>query len=412
MEQICKRLDANFKPRLHRVLIISNGHGEDLNASLITEKLISLDPELIIDAFPIVGEGKCYSNKNINIVSPLKAMPSGGIFYLNPLNLIKDLASGLFSLTLRQLSTLNKIKNNYDLIIAVGDVVPVFFAYLTGKNYVSFLVAHSSYYEGKLTLPFLTNLLVRSHRCQLILAKDEYTAKDLQQQGLKKVICRGYPIMDTLEITGVDLGLNSEMPMIALLPGSRIPEALNNFALELKVCEMLVMKYGNKWQFRGALVPSITETDLENIAQSEGWKYETGVFAKRINGEIIEVRVYSSAFADILQHCHLVLGMAGTAVEQAVGLGKPIVQIPSKGPQFTYSFAEAQMRLLGLNVVTVAENRDALIKCLEAADKIPKILADKEFLRECVDNGKERIGEKGASLRIAQEIILNSYKIL
>lgn len=39
--------------------------------------------------------------------------------------------------------------------------------------------------------------------------------------------------------------------------------------------------------------------------------------------------------------------MAGTAAEQAVGLAKPVLQLPGQGPQFTASFAEAQRRLLG-----------------------------------------------------------------
>jgi hypothetical protein len=42
--------------------------------------------------------------------------------------------------------------------------------------------------------------------------------------------------------------------------------------------------------------------------------------------------------------------MAGTAAEQAVGLAKPVLQLPGQGPQFTASFAEAQRRLLGPTV--------------------------------------------------------------
>ncbi len=34
-------------------------------------------------------------------------------------------------------------------------------------------------------------------------------------------------------------------------------------------------------------------------------------------------------------------------------IGKPIVQIAGEGPQFTYAFAEAQDRLLGLSVQTI-----------------------------------------------------------
>ena len=266
-------------------------------------------------------------------------------------------------------------------------------------------MANSSYYERKLKLPFFTKLILRSHLCQLIFTKDNFTNEDLKQQGFEKVICEGYPIMDTLHESGKNLELNPENPMIALLPGSRLPEALRNLALELKVCEKLVIKYGEKWQFRGALVPSITDENLLELALENQWQYCEGIFTKEIEGKTVEVRVYRDAFADILIQCNLVLGMAGTAVEQAVGLGKPVVQIPSNGPQFTYRFAEAQMRLLGLNVVTVEDTQDIEGKCEEGADKVKELLQNNQFLEKCVSNGKKRIGTQGASLKMANQII-------
>jgi uncharacterized protein (TIGR03492 family) len=389
-----------------QILFISNGHGEDLNGSLIAQSLRSLSDDFVIDSFPIVGEGKSYQNKNIKIVAPIQAMPSGGIFYLNPLNFLQDLWSGLISLTLQQIKTINQIKNNYDFVVAVGDVVPLFFAYLTGKNYVSFIVSTSSYYEGKLKLPWLTKLLLRSSRCQQIYTRDQYTAKDLQRQGLTKAIFAGYPIMDTLTPTGHDLSLSPENPLIALVPGSRVPEALRNLKLQLQVVEKLVSLSPTKWQFRAALVPSITNDDLAQIAQELDWQYSEQTLSTTIDKQHIEVKTYNNAFADILQASSLVLGMAGTAVEQAVGLGKPVVQTPGKGPQFTYRFAEAQMRLLGLNVLTIADHPDQDMICEQTARKIMSLLNDEPFLAQCIDNGKERVGEKGGSLGIAQQIKL------
>jgi len=46
--------------------------------------------------------------------------------------------------------------------------------------------------------------------------------------------------------------------------------------------------------------------------------------------------------------------MAGTAAEQAVGMAKPVLQLPGQGPQFTAGFAEAQRRLLGPTVFCAA----------------------------------------------------------
>jgi uncharacterized protein (TIGR03492 family) len=67
----------------------------------------------------------------------------------------------------------------------------------------------------------------------------------------------------------------------------------------------------------------------------------------------IDMICSADAVADILQQSSLVIGMTGTAVEQAVGLGKPVNAVPGNGPAFTYRFAEAQNRLLGDSVQAI-----------------------------------------------------------
>ena len=96
--------------------------------------------------------------------------------------------------------------------------------------------------------------------------------------------------------------------------------------------------------------------------------------------------------------------MAGTAVEQVVGLGKPVIQLPGKGPKFTYAFAEAQMRLLGMSVKTIGKSYKNSHVFSEAAQTIKTILKDKDYLEKCQKNGEERVGRAGGSLNIAQAI--------
>ena len=66
-------------------------------------------------------------------------------------------------------------------------------------------------------------------------------------------------------------------------------------------------------------------------------------------GEITIV-VRRQLFGQILKSSDLILAMAGTATEQAVGIGKPVLQVVGQGPQFTSVFADAQRRLLGSTV--------------------------------------------------------------
>lgn len=387
---------------LKQVLFLSNGHGEDLNASLIVGELQKIQPQLSIAALPLVGEGKAYQKLPVPIIAPTATMPSGGIIYTNPFNWIKDIGAGLIGLTIKQIQAAFKVSKNCDLLIAVGDIVPIAIASLTGRPFVAFIVSTSSYYEGTIKLPLLTELCLRSDKCLRVFTRDKYTATDLQNQGIKKAIFAGYPIMDVLTPTGKDLELDSQIPMIALLAGSRLPEALSNLALQLQVCEEIVKI--KPIQFRAAIIPSIRETDLENLAKQEGWHY---LGAGKLEKNGAKVCCYRDAFADILHHCDACLAMAGTAVEQAVGLGKPVLQIPGFGPQFTYPFAEAQMRLLGESVITIGKKPTEVNLFKNAAVKIVDILADSRYLHRCLENGKIRVGESGGSRNIAEEIYIN-----
>jgi uncharacterized protein (TIGR03492 family) len=119
--------------------------------------------------------------------------------------------------------------------------------------------------------------------------------------------------------------------MVALLPGSRMPEALANFALQLQLCELIQAR--QPMQFVAALVPGMAPTQINDLATRLGWHLDGDQILRKGN---TQVSYYSDAFADIVQRCDLALGMAGTAVEQVVGLGKPVVQIIGHGPQFTY----------------------------------------------------------------------------
>ena len=110
---------------------------------------------------------------------------------------------------------------------------------------------------------------------------------------------------------------------------------------------------------------------------------------------------WADAFADILQQSSLVIGMTGTAVEQAVGLGKPVIAVPGNGPAFTYRFAEAQNRLLGASVQVIGTQpaNSHIIK--EAAVAVDRTLQDDKYLASCIQNGLERMGRSGGSIKIA-----------
>ncbi|NET14385.1 MAG: hypothetical protein F6K08_16925 [Okeania sp. SIO1H6] len=394
------------------ILFLSNGHGEDTHNCQIIKAFTKISSNTNISAMPIVGSGSNYKKLNIPIISPTANMPSGGFLYLNPLFLFKDLRQGLISLTWQQLQTVWKFAKNCDLIMATGDIVVAAIAYSTKLPYVVFLSADSSYYEGKINLGLVLPKLLNNSRCLKVFARDALTAKDLNRQGIKKAEFVGTPVMDHLTSTGKNLQLKPELFTIAILPGSRLPEASINLCVLLKLVREIVKVMGeNICQFRAATVP-ILMSELEAISTCEGWEYQDNKLKFLTEEYAIEVICYEDAFADILQYSNLVIGMAGTAIEQAVGLGKPVITIPGEGPSFTYRFAEAQTRLLGCSVQVIGKKIANSLILQEAAQKVKETLANQEYLQVCIDNGLERMGKPGASAKIADYLVkyLQEYK--
>lgn len=388
-----------------RVLFISNGHGEDNHSAYVIRMLRKLAPDIEIAAIPIVGEGNAYRRLEVPILGPTQVLPSGGFTYVNRWLLVKDIQAGLLGLTLRQLQAVRRHASQFDLVHATGDSVGQSFAYLSGRPFISFISCLSALYEGHLQTDFVMRFVVRSPRCRAVVTRDPHTAEDLTQQGFERVYFGGIPSIDWLVPAGKDLALHPHIPMVALLPGSRMPEAVRNFKLQMQFVQAAVQQMGTAVQFRAALVPALM-TEVGTLAADLGWQYEAGRLTYPLaTGVTAEIRCYDDAFNDIVCHTTLVIGMAGLAVDQAVALGKPVIQIPGEGPQFTYAFAEAQDRLLGLSAQTIGTGPadhttlQAAVTCLQAT------LQDPTYLEACAENGRARLGLPGASKRIAQLIL-------
>ena len=412
-----------------RLLYISNGHGEDNHSAHIIRTLRAIRPELEIAALPIVGEGNAYRKIDVPIIGPTYNLPSGGFTYMNRLRLIDDIRAGLLSMTWKQYQAMQNYTGSVDFVAATGDTIGQAFAYLSGKPFVSFISPLSAMYEGKLNMDLILWQILKTERCKAVATRDAYTAKDLRKQGLAKVTFGGIPALDRLRPAGKDIQLSAGKKMVALLPGSRTAEAVRNFRLEMQLA-LEAAQLNPTLQFRAALVPSVM-AEIEQLAESEGWQYtrhtsenrdwvslsaggDSGYprpdysksdYPKLDYPKPVEILCYSDAFSDIACLCDVVVGMAGLAVDQAMAIGKPIVQIAGEGPQFTYAFAEAQDRLLGLSVQTIGKRAATPEILKEAAACVVKTVEDQDYARACVENGQARFGPFGASARIANLIL-------
>ena len=209
-----------------------------------------------------------------------------------------------------------------------------------------------------------------------------------------------------------DKELNKSDFSIGLFPGSRFPEILNNFILILEVLEALSdFSYFQKIEFNFAIVNALSSSKIREIFENRKWVYLEKINEKNLlkfQYKSLTVNLYWNTFDEILLKSRLCISMAGTAAEQAIGLGKPVIQIEGKGPQFTKSFAEAQRRLLGKYVFCATNYKNKNDQINQTIRLIIQVIylikLNKKFLISCHENAKKRLGENKASIKMVDDM--------
>lgn len=394
-----------------KLLILSNGHGEDIIALRIIKQLQQLTyHQLELAALPIVGEGYAYVKSNIPIVGRVQQMPSGGFIYMAGNPLWQDLRGGLIRLTIDQINLVRKLSKQW-AILAVGDIVPLVYAWLGSSNYAFVGTAKSEYYLrdetgwlaktsylerwlGSVYNP-VERWLMANSRCKAVFPRDTLTTKILQQWSIPAYDL-GNPMIDDLkdERNALHEIATKERNKVSilLLPGSRMPESLRNWQQIMTAVSAIIARFSRvELEFLAAISPNLNLEPFVEHVLTQGWQSKVGVFI-RANATLY---LTQNDYVRCLQQGDIAIAMAGTATEQFVGLGKPVVTMPGTGPQFTYAFAEAQTRLLGCSVIMV-EN------CQQVAEAVFSLLNNPQQLQAIATNGKRRMGSAGASRKIAR----------
>lgn len=429
-----------------KLLCLSNGHGEDVIALRILQALQQQASQLKLAALPIVGEGHLYRDHGIPIVGQVQSMPSGGFIYMDGRQLARDLQGGLLQLTLAQLRAVKTWAKQGGMILAVGDIVPLLFAWWSGATYAFVGTAKSEYYlrdeqgwlprqskferlerwSGSVYLPW-ERWLMGHPRCQAVFPRDSLTCAVLKQWAIPAYDL-GNPMMDGLEVSNADFSNENQENQVTieegkrlrfeqspiplaelqrltfvLLPGSRPPEAYQNWQVIVQAVSALLLALGNQRQllFLGAIAPQLDLAPLQQTLEGFGWQladipqnanqFDRLVF-KQYRACLILTK---SGFNSCIHQADIALAMAGTATEQFVGLGKPAITFPGAGPQFTPKFAEAQTRLLG-PAITLVEQPTHVVGIVQS------LLRDPDRLQLIQASGRRRMGTPGAAQRIAE----------
>ena len=393
---------------MSRILVLSNGHGEDLSGSILASKLISIGHK--VEALPIVGSGDSYKKEKINIIGKTRKFNTAGLGYNSLKGRLYDLFNGQINYFFKQIWILIQIRKRYDYLLVIGDIVPIFFAWLSRKKYFTYLVAYSTHYEGKLDLPWPCKYFLQSPNALKIYTRDLLTSIDLRNQLKKEVLFLGNPFMDKLLKNNIEKSNNSFN--IALLPGSRINELINNFDLMLDIIQQLAnYKFFKKVKFHFALSTDLKMEKVLNKLELRNWQFDkefSDNFKLQYIYKSIKVFFKWKSFDNILVNSDLAISMSGTAAEQVVGMSKPVIQVEGEGPQFTRGFAEAQRRLLGAHVYCFTNYSNKTEQIDGTINLIVKIMylikLDNSFLKSCKENARNRLGDKNATVKIISDI--------
>ncbi len=415
IDQVSLYSAGGISQGIKALLVISNGHGEDLIALRVLESIHKIHPNLLLEVMPLVGEGKAFTDAVskgwLNQIGPIARLPSGGFSNQSISGLIADFSSGLMLLCVRQWRRIRHEASQGRLLLAVGDLFPLLLAWSSGSIY-GFIgtpksdytwmsgpgIALSDYYhrlKGTEWDPWEW-LLMRSPRCKLVAVRDKLTARGLRRHGVR-AHSPGNPMMDQLENKFCPPSLVKYRRLI-LLCGSRIPEAMRNFERLLNSLATL--------DFEESIVVLVALGSNPSCAELGQLLFEHGY--KPIALPASELKAQSSwqkgsqllllgpgQFAAWASWAEVGLTTAGTATEQLVGLGIPAVSLPGSGPQFKKGFAKRQSRLLG-GAVQPFSTPTAL------AARV-KLLLNNRHLRDGLgDRGAQRMGLPGGSAMLAE----------
>ena len=387
------------------ILLISNGYGEDAIGAQILTKLYNNTNEINSNVLPIVGEGRAYNSLPVELIGPKKQLPSGGFAARTSLmNLLKDIKAGLGRLTWYQIKAIRNYSSKTDLILVVGDVYILLLAGLFTDNRIIFLpTAKSKYINGHYRIE---KYIIKKY-ANLVFPRDQKTSKELIKFDINSEFV-GNVMMDCIEIKGVDFYLKQNDGIIGLLPGSR-EEAYTNIIYFLKVIDEIDNMSEKKFEYITAVAGNLGLDNIKQKIKGTNWKLKRPAARAQKSGiKLIaespsksSVRFIYHHFGDVIQQADLFLGQAGTANEQAVGLGKPVVSFPGTGSQFTEEFARDQKSLLGQSICLTSRDKKKI------AGAVLNIFNNRKLYQEMSREGKKRMGKPGGAKQIAEAI--NKY---
>ncbi|MEM9851758.1 MAG: lipid-A-disaccharide synthase-related protein, partial [Pseudomonadota bacterium] len=330
------------------ILFVSNGHGEDAIAAAILDELApDAERRARIAAWPQVGHGTRYIDRGITKLGPEHHLPSEGFGTVSLSAFLKDLRAGFIGTYLAQARFARSLRGSPALMVAIGDVVPLLAGTLSGMRTIFYSAPKSAHYGRYDGHDWLDRAAMK--RCEIVLTRDALTAERLAKKGVPAQFM-GNPVMDALPSLEIRTNQPEDRTTLVLLAGSRA-DALENSRTLLaglsaakRPCHGLIAAHDGFHE----------DALMSNMPL--GW---TGGGGHLTHTGGATAMVLKHRFAEALGAAQIAVGMAGTANEQAVGIGLPLIAVPGRGNQGA-AFQRMKKRYFGDAAISVPDDPRAI----------------------------------------------------
>ena len=372
------------------LLVLTDGRGEEWVAGRIAGEMRSREPGLRVLGASLASSGETLVAGGATMVFCGRPPRSGG-FPLSGLSaFLGDV--GYVAECRRFVRAVRAVATDAAACLVVGDPFLLVLA-RAARVPRSIMIASAKSEQGDRHV--WPEFAIMRRFSRLVLTRDAVTSAALVRRGVRAEYL-GNPMMDLRPVgdpasvsTSAGPDRRAGPPVVLLLPGSRHEWPLN-LRLLLDVARALPASV----DMTCALADPFPEADAPSFGDA-GWRLD----GDRLVGHGRSVAVLVGRFAEAVQGADVAVGLAGTAHEQAVGMGVPVVTLVGRGPQSCARRMRAQERLLG------GAARFAGASVGDAAADVTRLIDDPVERRRRGEIGRQRMGPPGASGRIADRLL-------
>jgi uncharacterized protein (TIGR03492 family) len=371
-----------------RLLFVSNGYGED---SIAAEIIRRLPASACAEAYPTLGEGLAYRNV-CPVVGPRARVASEGWRNVKG-SVLRDLVTGTPGKVLPGLAFGRRVRNHYDRVVVVGDMVGVMGCFASGIRRVVYLDVYKTGF-GRLYSPLERWLLRRT--AATVFCRSDRLAAPLRAAGVDGR-CSGNVMMDTIAYGEYDVAARRLRPTaVALLPGSR-QFTVESFALQIAALRRLAAE-----KRPDIFLAAAASVSLQALAKGAGLTVKGPITGEAGDGGALvdhelTVHVTRGATGNVIEGTDVVLSQAGTATIQALGLGRPVITFVNRRDR--KSRVRDESALFGEARLVLPADADRLAATLEG------LLDSPDERARLGEIGRARIGGSGAIHAIIEVIV-------